>query len=197
MAKNHQGITRLREEIEKELEPGETIEWIEQPIARFFTRSTVGIALAGLLSLGFIAFWLYGWLEMTTLRGARITDPMSNWIRNGGGFVGIFGLLMAIVPLSVPLLHWLEMRGTLYALTNRRAILLKPGSPRVVQSFFPRELAMIERRDNADGSGDLIVFTHRSKDFDNDTITQEFGFKYLRNPREFARMLQQIDRYGS
>ncbi|MEG3438851.1 hypothetical protein V0288_17115 [Pannus brasiliensis CCIBt3594] len=189
--------SNLRENLEKELEPGESIEWIEQPIARFFIRSTVITALAGVFALGFISFWLYGWLEMTTLRGARTTDPMSNWVRNSGEFVGIFGILIAIVPLSVPILHWLEMRGTIYAITNRRAILLKPGFPRVVQSFFPRESVMIERRDNVDGSGDLIVFTHRSKDFDNDTITREFGFKYLRNPREFEKMLRQIDRYGS
>jgi hypothetical protein len=187
---------RLRERIEKELETGESIQWLEQPIARFFTRTTAGIFLAGLLSLGFTVFWLSGWLEMTGLQGARTGDPIGNFVRNGGVLVGIVMGIFALVPLAVPLLHWQEVRGTLYAITNRRAIVLKSGSPRVVQSFFPREPVVIERRENADGSGDLIVFIHREKDFDGDTFTKELGFKYLREPREFERRLLGIDRGG-
>ncbi len=187
---------KLRAAVEKELEPGESIQWLERLIARFFTRSTLGIFLAGLFSIGFSFFWLRGWLEMTALKGARITEPMSNWVRNGGGFVGILMIIIALVPLSVPILHWLEVRRTIYAITDRRAIVLVSGSPRIVRSFCPRELAAIERRENADGSGDLIVFTHREKDGDGDTYTREFGFKYLRNPREFERILRLIDRYG-
>jgi len=46
---------RLRTSLERELGDDETIRWVEQPIPRFFTRSTVGICLSLLVPIIFFS----------------------------------------------------------------------------------------------------------------------------------------------
>jgi hypothetical protein len=49
----------LRRKIENELQPGEFIRWVEQPIPRFFTAASVGSALVAIPWTSFVIFWMW------------------------------------------------------------------------------------------------------------------------------------------
>jgi hypothetical protein len=48
---------RLKEKVERELEPGERIEWIEKPAPRFFTPVTTGAFLFGIPWTAIVLVW--------------------------------------------------------------------------------------------------------------------------------------------
>jgi hypothetical protein len=191
MQENNKLPKRLRISLERELADDETIRWVEQPIPRFFTRSTVGICLSLLVPIIFFSI-----LSFTTYQQAVI---FSKSLFDFTGLIGIFIFLIGIfIPLIliflVPCLSWLEARQTVYVITNKRAfILVIGGSCTTVTSFLPPELRVISRREHQDQSGDVIVYVHKSKDYDGDIQTQELGFKQVRNVKEFEKILCQLN----
>ena len=50
----------LRRKIENELQPGEFIRWVEQPIPRFFTAASIGGVLFAIPWTSFVIFWMWG-----------------------------------------------------------------------------------------------------------------------------------------
>lgn len=66
------------------------------------------------------------------------------------------------------------------------------GSSTRVTSFVASELRVVSRREHQDQSGDVIVYIHKSKDYDGDIQTQELGFKQIRNVKEFEKILGQL-----
>ncbi len=181
---------RLRTSLERELSDDETIRWVEQPIPRFFTRSTVGICLSLLVPIIFFSI-----VGFTTYQQA---GTFSKSLFDFAGLISIFIFLIGIViPLIliflVPCLSWLDARQTVYVITNKRAfILMVFGSSTRVTSFVASELRVVSRREHQDQSGDVIVYIHKSKDYDGDIQTQELGFKQIRNVKEFEKILGQL-----
>lgn len=191
MQENNKLPKRLRTSLERELADDETIRWLEQPIPRLFTPSTVGICLALLVPLIFFSI-----VGFTTYQQAVI---FSKSLFDFAGLISIFIFLIGIViPLIliflVPCLSWLDARQTVYVITNKRAfILMVFGSSTTVTSFITSELKVVSRREHQDKSGDVIVYIHKSKDYDGDIQTQELGFKQVRNAKEFEKMLCQLE----
>lgn len=182
---------KLRRGVERELSSSEVIRWIDQPISRFFTRSTVGICLILLVPLIFFAFTNFSVYEQARNVGRSLDE-----------FIGITSILVLFMGIIVPLIlilfipfyNWLEARQTVYAITNKRAFILKAGwSSTAVTSFLLTELRVISRRENKDGSGDIIVYIHKSKDYDGDIRTEEIGFKQIHNVRAFEKILYQLN----
>ena len=56
-----------------------------------------------------------------------------------------------------PLWAVYRARGTVYVVTDRRAIIFDGGWGTHVRSFGPGDLAGVERRQRGDGSGDIIL----------------------------------------
>ncbi|MEP1077527.1 hypothetical protein NDI52_19185 [Leptolyngbya sp. PL-A3] len=50
----------LRRKIDNELEAREFIKWVDQPIPRFFTASSIGAVLFGIPWTSFALFWTWG-----------------------------------------------------------------------------------------------------------------------------------------
>ncbi|MEP0920593.1 hypothetical protein [Leptolyngbya sp. ST-U4] len=181
---------KLRRSLEKELSPNEQIQWIEQPIARFFTRSVLGVCLVLFVSLLFFSFTSFSTYQQARDMGRSLLE-----------FVGVPGALVflmgTVIPLFliffIPFLNWLTARQSVYVITYERAFILTAGRSTTVTSFMPSELRVVSRREDRDGSGDIILYVHRSKDYDGDIQTQEIGFKQVRNAKAFERMLRQID----
>ena len=163
------------------------IQWIEQPIPRVLTRSTVGTCLVLLFSLTFFAFIGYGTYEQFKNTGMPINE-----------FPQVMGILIPLVAvviqfmliILIPFLNWLEAVQSVYVITNKRAFILQVGLSKTVTSFFFPDLRVILRRENKDGSGDIIVYIHQSKDYDGDTVTEEIGFKQVRNVKTFENILR-------
>lgn len=102
----------------------------------------------------------------------------------------------AIIPLVliflIPFYNWLELRQTVYLITDKRALILVSGGSTTVTSFIPSELRIISRQEHKDGSGDVIIYIHKSKDYDGDMHTQEMGFKQVRHPKALEKILLQL-----
>ena len=181
---------KLRRNVEKEIDSSEAVQWIEQPIPRFFTRSTLGTCLILLISLSFFSFVSFSTYEQYREVGKSLYKFPDA--------VGIFiPLVVSIVQLIlvflIPFLSWLEAVQTVYVITSQRAFVLTNGLSTTVTSFVLSELRVILRRENQDGSGDIIIYIHKSKDYDGDIQTKEIGFKQVRNSKAFENRLRQIN----
>ena len=189
MMENSKLPKTLRKVLEKEIEASEVIQWIEQPIARIFTRSTVGICLILLISLGLFAFVGFGSYKQAREIGISIYE----FPQAAGILIPLVGCaVQLLLVFLIPFLNWLEAVQSVYIITNKRAFILKTGFSTTVTSFISSELRVILRREHKDGSGDVIVYIHQSKDYDGDTVTNEIGFKQVRNPKMFENMLRQV-----
>jgi hypothetical protein len=182
--------TKLRRYVEKEIESSEVVQWIEQPIPRFFTRYTLSLCLILLISLSFFS-----------LIGLGVYEQARNSGRPVYGFPEVIGILIPLVGAVVqlilvfliPFLSWLEAIQTVYVITSKRAFILTVGWSTTITSFISSEIRVIIRRENKDGSGDVIIYIHQSKDYDGDIQTKEIGFKQVHNSKAFENMLRRTN----
>lgn len=190
MIENHKLPSKLRRAVDKELEATEIIRWIEQPISRFFTRPVVGTCLILLVPIAVFSF-----AGLTTYNQARDMGRTLFEFTQGIGIVVFF--IGAIIPLIliffIPISNWLQLRQTVYVITDKRALILVSRWSTTVTYFIPSELRVISRQEHKDGSGDVIVYIHKSKDYDGDVHTQEMGFKQVRNPKALQKILLQLN----
>lgn len=146
----------LDDRVRGELAAGERLLWVGQPNPRRAARFGWLITLVGIPFASFAVFWI---------------TTAATMARAFGNAPGPFQLLPLIFPLfGVPPLvvglglmtapYWLarKARRTCYALTNRRAVVFdaqwRGGT--AIYSYGPDDLTKQYRRENADGSGDLV-----------------------------------------
>ena len=177
----------LRRKIENELQPGEFIRWIEQPIPRFFTASSIGSVLFGIPWTSFAIFWMWGASRFKLPDIREGLQPQNLFALFGVPFV-LFGFRM----LSSPIWEWQGARKTVYLVTDKRAISIHGGWSTTIRIYLPNQLKDIYRKERADGTGDVIILIRRWKDSDGDNMSEEIGFLGVRNPREVENMLRQL-----
>lgn len=68
---------------------------------------------------------------------------------------GVF-FLLGLVYFIIGLVGFFPTRNALYAITNRRVIILRPGRYLNVSSYGKRAITHVHRVERPDGSGDLI-----------------------------------------
>jgi hypothetical protein len=84
---------------------------------------------------------------------------------------------------------WLQsghLRRTLYAVTDRRALILSVGKPRRTQSYPPEKLDFLRTKAWKGGRGTLYFaeFT------DSEGATAYFGFEHIADVKEVAALMQ-------
>jgi hypothetical protein len=114
----------LRKKIDNELQLGEGIRWVEQPVPRFFTVSSIGIFLFGIYWTSFALVWMHG---------ASRFDP-------GFASFGLFFVLIGFGMLSSPIWEWQKVRKTVYLVTDKRAISIQGGWSTTIRSYLPNQL---------------------------------------------------------
>jgi len=138
------------------LEPGETLVWADRPDPRALARARLPQLIRGLLGLAVIAGFL--WLSFAP-----------NW---PGGLRGVlFAVFLAVVTLyslwllAAPLVARQAAGRTVYAVTDRRLLVLEDWPFRRQRAFAPAELddtlvAPAAPGPPAGGRGN-VVFIHR------------------------------------
>jgi len=177
----------LRRKIESELQPGEFIRWVEQPIPHFFTAASIASVLFAIPWTSFSIFWMWGAL------GSELPD-LREGLRPQHLFA-LFGLpfvLSGFGMLSSPVWVWQAARKTVYLVTDKRAISIEGGWSTAIRSYFPDQLKDVYRKERADGTGDVIILIKRWKDSDGDDRSEEIGFLRVRNPREVENILKRL-----
>ncbi|NEP11679.1 MAG: hypothetical protein F6K14_15990 [Symploca sp. SIO2C1] len=177
----------LRKKIDNELQPGEYIRWVEQPIPRFLTTSSIVTFLFAIPWTSFSLFWMWKAL------GEKLPD-----LREGIQFQHLFALfgvpfvLIGLGMLFSPVWVWQAARKTVYLITDKRAILIQGGSSITIRSYLPEQLKDVYRKEKANGSGDVIIAVRQWKDSDGDQRSEEIGFVGVRNSQEVEKILKQL-----
>ena len=122
-----------------ELAPDERLIWADRPLPRATERRATGIIAFGMV-LALVALY---WTAQAWAAGLAIA-----WV--GLPFMAL-GIGFAISP------WWRGPRaGLVYAVTDRRLLILRGGPKPRVRSFGPADLKELEVQERPDGSGDLI-----------------------------------------
>ncbi len=167
----------LRSQVELELQSGECIVWLDQPIPGRLARSSLGILIFGIPWTAFAIFWV-------TMAAKGVSKS------NGGAIVWLFPLfgvpfiLIGLGMLSSP--YWVRRgaRRTAYVITDRRAILFQGGwrGSMTVRSFEPSALqGDLHRKQHSDGSGDLIFTQEFQRGSKGREYTTNIGFMAVRD----------------
>ena len=175
----------MQDRAERELDPGERIEWISMPIARFFTPASTGAFIFGIPWTAFALFWTGGAAWGTSqVEGA-------GWFRAFPLF-GLPFILIGFGLLSSPLWAYRKARRTVYAITDRRALSLEGGRTTTVRSFTPEQLKEIYRKERRDGSGDVIFARRTWRDSEGDRQAEEIGFLRVPDVRDVEARLRRL-----
>lgn len=178
---------KVRAIVDRELQPGETIRWVAQPIPRMFDAASIPIFLFALPWTAFAIFWICG------AAGFRLPD-LRDGLRPEYLFplFGVPFVLIGLAMLSAPFWIWQITRQTVYIITSKRAIVFEGGPSITVRSFLPEQLNDIFRKEKGDGTGDVILAVRHWKDSDGDARSEELGFRGIRDPQEVERMVRRL-----
>jgi len=180
-------------QLDNELAGGERVTWSAQPIPWRISWPAWFVVLFGIPWTAFALFWMWG------ASGFGMDFPA---IGNGGGpfqFVQLifplFGLPFVLIGLgmfSAPYWAYRAAKRTVYALTDRRAIIIKGGfwKSLTVKSYEPRLLNEVERKQYADGSGNLLFTINYTRNNDGDRTMTHEGFYAIENVKQVEELLR-------
>jgi hypothetical protein len=197
MLSGQQIPVRLRRKIDRELEPGEFINWVEQPLPRFFTRQSLGPFLMGIPFTAFAIFWTYSVVgdKFPVLREEIKSEQGIKFEHLFVLLFALFGVPFILVGLwmfASPLREWLKAFRTVYLITDKRAISIESGWFTTIRNYTPAQLKDLYRKERGDCTGDVVITTRLRRGSEGSSWTEEIGFMNVRHPREVEKLLQQL-----
>ena len=144
--------------LQPEMRPHERLIWADRPVRGTAPRLVGRRLLLGLAVTGFACAWIgAAWLITGAIAGREGELTVRLFPLFGVPFV-LLGLAILVSAAFIPA----RLRSTVYGLSNERIVLLA-GSPRhSVRSLDLATVSGTERRERADGSGDLMLFAGRA-----------------------------------
>lgn len=185
MLSNRQIPHHLQSKVERELEPGERIEWIEMPIPRFFTPTVTSAFLFGIPWTAFALFW-------TAAAAWGTSNAEGAGVFRAFPLFGVPFILIGFGLLSSPLWSYRKALRSVYVITSRRAITFDGGRTTTIRSYPPDRLQDVYRKEKKDGSGDVIIARRAWRDSDGDRQSEELGFLSVRDPKAVESMLRKL-----
>ena len=179
--------------IRRELESGERIVWAARPAPRFFTSGTTAVLVFALVWLTFsVSFTVVERLHPPAHGGGGDPTAGGAWLLLNALFI-----LVGVVMLAAPFFMYWKSRNTVYAITDRRAIIIEGGWSTLVRTFYPEQLRDLYRRERKNGLGDVIMRRVMSAGAGNSEggpsfQFQEIGFMNIRDPRGVEQRLRKL-----
>ena len=182
---------RIHSMVELELQSGERITWMDQPIPGRLAAGTWPVVLFGIPWTAFALFWM----------GAA---GMGTWSMpsdgEGTGFFKLFRLfplfglpfiLVGIGMLSSPFWAIRRAHKTAYVLTDRRAFIMRAGwrGSVTTRSFEPERLGDLRRKEHRDGSGHLVFAEDVCQDSEGGRCATDVGFLAVRDVKTVEEMV--------
>jgi hypothetical protein len=180
----------LDDKVKRELESGERILWMEQPIPRYFTAMSTGAFFFAIPWTAFAVFWMCG------ASGFKLPD----FSKGGFSFFPLFGLpflLIGFGMLSSPLWSYRKAFKTVYVITDRRAITFDAGWTTTIRSYPPDKLQNIHRKEKRDGTGDVVLGQRVWSGSEGGQQSQDLGFLNVRDPKTVEQMLRKLAEHAS
>lgn len=163
-----------------QLEPGEQLLWHSKPDPKRYVLGSLFIVLFGIFWTAFALFWMAG-------ASGFLFDGSGNGVFSLFALFGVPFVLVGLGMLSSPYWIYRKMRRTVYALTNRRAIIITGGKSKTIQSYTGKDIGIIERIERANGKGDVTFAA-----ITNDKSTQKVGFLGIADARRVERLLLDV-----
>lgn len=176
----------LKMKVDRELEPGERISWIDMPNPTFFTPRSKTLFIFAIIWTLFTVFWIR--------TAAELLAPNFKEVSGLVPLIGLPFLLIGIGILLTPLFARYKTLKTVYVITNRRALIYEGGWSETVLSYPPAKLLNIHRKEKRDGTGDVIISFDEWQNFDGNSNTELLGFFRIRDPKTVELMLQNLAR---
>lgn len=184
--------SQLRAAVQPELKPDEELLWAGRPNVQrlVFTCSDI-------FSFLFLLVW-EGWIL------ASFFASLLFWQQHGGfSLADVGGLAILAIMLLTGLLFlsstviW-SFRGltTIYALTNKRAIIITTLPGRSVQSYGSADIGAIECTELPDGSGDLAFAKRLYKDSEGQCQETDVTFVGIANVRSVEDLFRSVFNKG-
>ncbi len=185
-----QELAEATEEVKRELHADERLVWVGRPTRYKLRPQDFFPMLFGLLFVSFAVFWIASAAGLG--KGSSGGSVQSS-------LFPLFGIPFVLVGLCVMLSPlWLARRAkrSIYAISNRRAIILERSGlngSKSVRSFEGNELAFVDRLERSDGSGDL-TFTREPNDSNSShhPFLRPVGFIGVERVRDVQALLQEI-----
>lgn len=175
---------KLRQLVEGELNEGEQLRWVERArLGRFIARS-LPLVLIGIPFTGVALLWI---TIATVFAGSTGFFPLYIFPVFGVPFLLVGGAM-----LLSPLFMLIKASGTVYAVTDRRAMSFEGGYATTIRSFGPEYVGNLQRTQYADGSGDLIfdrVVKHGRR---RRKYYKDVGFLGIANVKQVERLVREI-----
>lgn len=181
---------QLQSVLRNELQAHEQLLWSAQPNARqsAFGANSGCAAFFGLIWTGFILLWMGGWLAGSWAMGDGLFGI-------GFGLLGLaFGsifLLVGLALMSSPYWAYRAARRTVYAITERRILVIEAKRTKSVSSYYDVRAADIKRTERPNGTGSLVFNQEEYKDSDGDKQIRKVEFKDIADVRGVEQLVLQ------
>lgn len=129
---------------QQEMRPGERLIWADRPAPRRMVLSGLVLTAFGAVFAGFAAFWI-------AAASSMVPDDFGVF-----AYFPLFGIPFLLIGLAImlaPVWIWMTAKKTIYAISSDRLVIM---IGRRVRSIEPDEIESLERREDADGGGDII-----------------------------------------
>jgi hypothetical protein len=167
-----------------QLDGGERLLWSGVPRPGRSARLALPLGLFGIPFAGFAAFWTWSAYRAVS-HGSAAGGP--------GALFPLFGLPFLLIGagmLTAPLGVWLAATRTVYAVTERRAMIIERMGATSVQSWRYEDMDELQRVERADGSGDLFFATRTRTGQRGVSYRTRIGFLGIPDVRSVEQLLQ-------
>jgi hypothetical protein len=176
---------QLQMKAHDEMQPGERLLWSDQPDPARHLKRNLAVSLFSIPWTAFAVFWTIA------AAGFKVPDFSNFGIHIIFPLFGIPFVLVGLGMLTSPYRAFRKARRTVYAITNRRAMIIHFGRSKLVQSYFERDLNDFSRTERADGSGDIVFRTEETDNRRGNRRSNPIGFFGVKDVRGVERILQE------
>lgn len=175
----------LQNVLHEELAAGERVVWYGQPAPTSRALRSAGTFLFGIPFFSFAAFFWWG-----AMFGGDAARHAADSFDLFGFLWGSIFVLAGTAMLLAPFWEWWVARHTLYAVTDRRALVIeRPLGRSTVQGFSGDRLTDAIRREDILGRGELIFERVVSQGAKGRAVHRDVGFFGLADARGVASLL--------
>jgi hypothetical protein len=165
--------------IDAELQHGESVLWVGKPLPSRIALQNRQALVTGVLALAAL-FVLFSGFSAAAIFSFFIFGCGFTWL-------GLLFLLLPFYYFARPVYDYLMAERTIYAVTDRRALIIKPKfGGRIIQSY--NRIQNIERRELSGGKGDLI-FASETQPTRSRARSRKVGFFGIPNAREVEQLM--------
>ncbi len=150
----------------------------------------IPVSIFGLFFGGFATFWI-----------AAAAAGTSHMPHNDGGipavfqFFPLFGIpffLVGVAMVLSPAIAYFAATKTVYAVTDKRAIIVSKPLMLSVKSYYPTDFTDIERGGTMNGVGDVSFCRRLGTDSRGNRTNTAVGFFGVPEPEEFERLIRDL-----